>query len=366
MLAIFSSRRRPSAGVTLLALAATLLTLLVSPAAAATKIRNGADPTIMKIGDTYYSAESAGGGIHVRRAKSLLGLGASDVDRKRVWADSAGLGDVWAPEIAVGGDDGRTYIYFSAGQSAAHRMYAIAADEPYGDYTPATKVALPDDQWAIDGAPFTFEGQRYFVWSGWRDSTTGGVEQNLYICRMASATRSTGARFIISQPREPWEQGSGRPLINEGPQPIVDPNGQLHVAYSANGSWESKYCVADLRLRKGGDPTYVWDWYKSNGCLFGSRQVDMMQGWDATLQVDGPGHHTWVLDGGVVGNGTIPNSGNRKEFVFHGVPKGTPYSWDNRQWFTGSYVWWGPQIAYSRANVPGDNVNKGWSFKFFE
>jgi hypothetical protein len=34
---------------------------------------------------------------------------------------------------------------------------------------------------------------------------------------------------------------------------------------------------------------YDIHWYKSNGCLFGSYQPDVMAGWDATLHVDGPG-----------------------------------------------------------------------------
>ncbi|MFD5801539.1 hypothetical protein [Streptomyces sp. NPDC127020] len=34
-----------------------------------------------------------------------------------------------------------------------------------------------------------------------------------------------------------------------------------------------RYGFADLRLWAGGDPTYVWDWYKSNGCLFGLHRV---------------------------------------------------------------------------------------------
>ncbi|KAK0122749.1 hypothetical protein ONS96_009784 [Cadophora gregata f. sp. sojae] len=245
----------------LLVLGAMILCLVGSTSAV--KIRDGADPTIMKVGDTYYSAESAGG-IYVRAASSLEGLGAADVRREKVWNDD--IGDVWAPEITT--DLGRTFIHFSAGKDAAHRMYVISADSPLGTYSAAEKLALPDDQWAIDGTFFVFEGLGWFVWSGWASESENG-EQNLYICRMDSPSKPIGPRFIISQPREGWEKGDS-PAVNEGPEAIVDPNGQLHIVYSANGSWNNKYCLADLRLRKGGDPTYVWDWYKSNGCLFGS------------------------------------------------------------------------------------------------
>ena len=89
----------------------------------------------------------------------------------------------------------------------------------------------------------------------------------------------------------------------------------------------------------------------------------MMRGWDATLFIDGPGHHTFALPEGSVEKS--PGGGNHIPFVFHGVQKGTPYSWENRAWFTGSFVWWG-STTYSRANVPGDERNTGYSFKFFE
>ncbi|KAI6387952.1 hypothetical protein MCOR23_010912 [Pyricularia oryzae] len=341
-----------------------MLCMLVSLAAAATKIKDGADPTILRVGDMYYSAEASGGnGVNVRRASTILGLGSATSDNgnmKRVWtAGSSDMGDVWAPEITI--DSGRTYIYFAAKRGDAKRTFIISADEPYGDYSDAQKLDLPDDRWAIDGALFTFEGQRWFVWSGW--SGTSNVEQNLYICKMNSPTEPTGPRYIISQPREKWERDVGNPYINEGPQPIVDPNGQLHIVYSANGSWDNKYCLGDLRLRKGGDPTYVWDWYKSNGCLFGSAQANMMSGWDATLEIDGPGHHTFVLPKGDVQQS--PGGTNRIPFVFHGVRKGTYYSWTNRDWFTGSFVWWG-STTYRRANVPGANEDTGFGFKFFE
>jgi len=336
-------------------------TLFMFPgSASAVKIRNGADPTVIKVGNNYYSAESAeGGGIFVREASTLEGLGANDVKRQRVWVAGPGVVDIWAPDMSM--YQNRTYIHFSAGRDAAHRMYVISADSPLGQYSNETQLALPDNQWAIDGTFFVFEGQAWFVWSGW-ESETRNTEQTLYICRMESPSKPMGRRFVISQPREPWEQGD-HPLINESPQAIVDPSGQLHIVYSANGSWGSRYCLADLRLREGGDSTNVWDWYKSNGCLFGSHQDRMMKGWDATLFIDGPGHHTFALPEGSVEKS--PGGGNHIPFVFHGVQKGTPYSWENRAWFTGSFVWWG-STTYSRANVPGDERNTGYSFKFFE
>ncbi|MFJ8948976.1 glycoside hydrolase family 43 protein [Streptomyces sp. NPDC102381] len=317
----------------------------------------GADPSVLRVGDTYIAVKSADGGIVVRQATSLDGLASAPA--KKVWSDTGDLGEVWAPEVVR--DGGRYYIYFSAGRSAAHRMYVISSASPDSGYTAEKKLALPDDKWAIDGSLFTFQGQRWFVWSGWAGDTN--VEQNLYIARMSDPTTPTGKRSVISQPRESWERVVGDPYINEAPEAIKDPNGQLHVVYSANGSWSSQYCLADLRLRAGGDPTYVWDWYKSNGCLFGSHRETMMTGWDPTLHVDGPGHHTFALRDGDIN--TSPPAGNKVPFMFHAVAKGTPYAWENRYWYLGSFVWWG-DTTYRRANVPGAETNTGWSLKFFE
>ncbi len=317
---------------------------------------NGADPSVIRVGSTYIAVKSAQGGIIVRQSSTLAGVASATA--KKVWSDT-GLGEVWAPEIVV--DGGRYYIYFSAGTGSAHRMYVISSASPDSGYTAAQKLALPSDKWAIDGNLFTFQGQRWFVWSGWAGDTN--VEQNLYIARMSSPTTPTGGRYVISQPRESWERVVGNPYINEAPAAIKDPNGQLHIVYSANGSWSDQYCLADLRLRAGGDPTYVWDWYKSNGCLFGSHSDTMMKGWDPTLYVDGPGSNTFVLPNGDISNS--PPSVNKFPIMFHAVPKGTPYSWSNRVWYTGSAVWWG-STTYHRANVPGATTDTGWGLKFFE
>ena len=259
-------KSRFAVGALALALAATLGLSPARRADAAQSIR-AADPSVIRVGGTYISAQSLNGGIAVRQASSTDQRWRPR-PRGRCGPTARGRGEVWAPEIVF--DGGRYYIYFSAGAGAAHRMYVISSARRRAATPPRRQLALPDDKWAIDGTLFTFNGQRWFVWSGWAGDTN--VEQNIYLARMSSPTTPTGARYIISQPRESWERVVGNPFINEGPEAIKDPNGQLHIVYSANGSWSDQYCLADLRLRAGGDPTYVWDWYKSNGCLFGSNR----------------------------------------------------------------------------------------------
>lgn len=349
---------RSTAAAVALVLAAVLGLLVAPPSAGAGQVLRAADPSVIRVGGTYVSVQSVNdGALAVRQAASPDALAAAPA--RQVWADTAGRGEVWAPEIVY--SDSRYYIYFAAGRGAGHRMYVISSSSPDGGYGAETRIALPEDEWAIDGLPFTFGGQRWFVWSGWAGDTN--VEQNLYIARMSSPTTTTGPRYVISQPRESWERVVGNPFINEGPEVIRDPNGQLHVVYSANGSWSEQYCLADLRLRAGGDPTNVWHWYKSNGCLFGTNRATMMAGWDPTLSVNGPGHHSFVLLNGDIA--TSPPAGPNFPFVYHAVAKGIPYSWANRHWYSGSFTWWGG-TTYRRSNVPGATTDTGWSLKFFE
>ncbi|MFC4427307.1 glycoside hydrolase family 43 protein [Deinococcus navajonensis] len=322
-------------------------------------IRN-ADPSVIRVNSTYYSVESDGNNIYSRAASSVNGL--ASASRTLIWSAPRNMPNVWAPELVRDPGTARYYVYFASGDGGSgQRTYVSESASPASGYSAPQLMNLPDGKWAIDGTSFFFNSQRYFVWSGWAGDTN--VEQNLYIARMSSPTATTGARYVISQPRETWERVVGNPFINEAPQPIKDPNGQLHVVYSANGSWSDQYCLADLRLRAGGDPTYVWDWYKSNGCLFGSNRSTLMSGWDPTLYVNGPGHHSFVLQNGDIG--TSPPAGSSFPLAYHAVPKGTTYSWSNRMWYSGSFMWWG-NITYSRSNVPGATTNTGYSLKFFE
>ncbi len=316
-----------------------------------------ADPTVIRVGATYVSAESDGARLYVRKASSVSAL--ASATRRLVWSNPDDLPDVWAPELVR---DGATYyLYFSAGADRDHRMYYVRSQTADSGYAAAAELELPDDRWAIDGTMFVYLGQRYFVWSGWAGDSNG--EQTLYLAEMASPTAVLGARFVISQPREPWEQAddAAPTRVNEGPEAIIDPAGQLHIVYSANGSWDVNYCLADLRLSDGGDPTFVWDWYKSNGCLFGANGDLMMDGWDPTLHAKGVGHHSFVLLDG--DPDTSPPAGQRFPLAYHGVPIADDPAvfWDDRYWYAGTFQWWG-DITYAR----GTDRDAGWSLKFFE
>jgi GH43 family beta-xylosidase len=318
-----------------------------------------ADPTVIRVDSTYLSAETdnSNGRIYVRMASSVDGL--SGAVRQQVFGNPNGWAEVWAPQIIKAGTT--YYIYFTAGAGNAHRMYYIKSQSPNTGYSAPALMALPDNKWAIDGTAFVYNGQWYFVWSGWVGDTNG--EQTLFIARMSSPTTVTGPRYVISQPREWWEKVDPNPptRVNEGPEPLIDPSGQLHIVYSANGSWDVNYCLADLRLRAGGDPTYVWDWYKSNGCLFGANGNIMMSGWHPTLYAKGVGHNSFVLLNG--DPNTSPPAGPQFPLAYHGVPKSdypSPF-WSGRYWYSGTFQWWG-NTTYTR----GTASNTGWSLKFYE
>ena len=59
------------------ALAAVLAVLCPAPAEASQTTIHNADPSVIRVGGTYISAESAGGGIAVREASSPAALGSA-------------------------------------------------------------------------------------------------------------------------------------------------------------------------------------------------------------------------------------------------------------------------------------------------
>ncbi|MDV3251027.1 family 43 glycosylhydrolase [Devosia sp. BK] len=315
-----------------------------------------ADPSVIHTDDGFVAVESRrGDSLVVRVASSLDAL--AEARGLRIWFDRDRLGEVWAPEIVY--KEGLYHVYFAAGVGEAHRMYRITSTEPTSGYGPAEEIDLPEDKWAIDGMPFSFDGDDFFVWSGWQGDSD--VQQDIFIVKLQGDDAPDASRAIISSPDQPWENVANEtPSINEGPQPIVDPAGQLHVVYSANGSWGANYCLADLRLRADGVPLVAEDWSKSDGCLFGANAETLSDTGTLATAAKGVGHHSFITDeDGTDGEGVkepVP-------FLYHGVPEDEEPSnfWSARKWFFGQYQWV-PDVEYRSPS----GADRGWSLHFSE
>jgi GH43 family beta-xylosidase len=316
----------------------------------------GADPSIVRTEGGFVSVESvAGRTLYVREAPSLAELAKSRPIP--IWRDRDGLGEVWAPEIVR--HNGRFEVYFAAGAGSAHRMHVIKSDSPASGYGVAAEVVLPQDKWAIDGVPFTYQNKRYFVWSGWQGDVD--LAQDIFIAAMDADGQVLAPRVLISSPDQTWENiGEQTPAINEAPQPVLDPAGQLHIVYSANGSWGENYCLADLRLKAGAEPLDAAAWLASDGCLFGANAATLAAGGTLAREAKGVGHHSFVLpDEDHLLAGTAETA---LPFVYHGVPaEEQPRNfWAARKWFIGAFQWV-PDVTYG-----GDSPDLGWGLAFSE
>ena len=314
---------------------------------------NGADPSVIQTKDGFLSVESrAGRTLLVRTAPSLAAL--AEAKPVRIWSDREGLGEVWAPEMVFRG--GQYEVHFAAGVGSDHRMYVIRSADPIAGYSDAVEIALPEDRWSIDGLPFTYKGANYYVWSGWQGDTD--VQQDIFLAAMTERGAVQSPRARISSPDRAYENIAGdTPSVNEGPQPIIDPAGQLHIVYSANGSWGDDYCISDLRLKANRDPLDPDAWEESAGCLFGANPETLAENGTLTMAAKGVGHHTFVLPNGSplgASDGSVAEA-----FLYHGVPAmETPDNfWAAREWFVGTFRWV-PNISFG--------ADPGWSLSFSE
>jgi GH43 family beta-xylosidase len=253
---------------------------------------SGQDPSMVYVNGSYYLAQGDvpnDDNIVIRRSTSVEHL--EDVAPAVVWRHPAcpapACHGVWAPELQ---HIGAQWWIFFAGEdgtgNASHRMYALSStgDDPAGPYEYRGRLALPDNDWAIDGTYLDYQGQHYFVWSGNLNGDT--TAQHLFLARMRDPLTAVGSKVLISSPTADWEtvhDGSGV-RIDEAPQPVLGPNGRLSLSFSANGSWTNDYCLGLLTL--DGTVTDPEAWHKSSGCVFAGRDTATSPGHNGFLTVN--------------------------------------------------------------------------------
>ncbi|QNH62077.1 family 43 glycosylhydrolase [Hymenobacter sediminicola] len=194
------------------------------------------DPTIAKIGDTYWaSATSAEWGAVFPLFKSTDLLHWELVShvfpgRLPEWCDS----NFWAPEIFWEG--GKVYLYYTARRRGSMLCVAVAsADNPEGPYTDHGPL-VGEEAGSIDGFPIHDEhGVLHLVWKN--DGNSRGESTPLWAQELdEQRLELVGPRHELFRNDAPWEG----PLV-EG-SAMVRHNGYFYMFYAGN-SCCGKYCT---------------------------------------------------------------------------------------------------------------------------
>ena len=211
-----------------------------------------ADPFIYKHSDRFYyftASVPEYDRVELRRSTTIAGLATAapvNVWRKPDTGPMSAL--IWAPEIHH--IDGAWYVYVAAAPSREikdglfqHRIHALsttAANPLDAPWTVSGRIDTARDTFCLDATSFAHHGQRYFVWAQ-KDAEIPG-NSNLYIARLASATRLASEPVMLSRPEYHWEvQGF---LVNEGPAVLIR-NGKVFISYSASAT-DERYCMGLL------------------------------------------------------------------------------------------------------------------------
>lgn len=314
----------------------------------------GQDPWVIQWQGSYLHVRSSGNSVWIDQADQLQDIHSTDPasSSTRVWTAPSGTNysrQIWAPELHQLG--GKWYIYVAAsdGDNATHRMHVLERDaaNPMGAFTYKGQLAPTTDRWAIDGTVLDWQGQLYFIWSGWPGTTN--VQQNLYIAAMSNPWTISGNRSLLATPEYGWEQ-HGLP-INEGPQVLVH-DGRLHIIYSGSGYWTQNYALARLTYDGSGSLLSAANWDKSPTPVF-QKTAEVVGVGHASFTKSPDGTEDWIVYHAHPSPGGDPNQRvvRIQQFTFN--DDGTPNF--------GAPLAPGASIAYpsgvpspERSLVPGD------------
>lgn len=227
----------------------------------------GADPWIIQDDGKYYYTYTQGSKVVLFQTDKVSEL--DEVNQVDVWIPPSGTmysRNIWAPEIQKINDN--WYIYFAAdnGHNSNHRMYVLentSSSPMRGNWELKGKVAASTDQWAIDGTVMEYDNKMYMLWSG---GNAGAAPQHIYIAEMSNPWTIESERVRISSPEYGWEMNKS--AVNEGPQALFNPDGELFVVYSGSHFLSDDYALGLLNLKEGGDPMNADDWEKKPTPVF--------------------------------------------------------------------------------------------------
>ncbi|MBQ7171726.1 MAG: family 43 glycosylhydrolase [Clostridia bacterium] len=260
-------------------------------------VREGADPWVIYQDGYYYFTCTAGASVVVAKAANLADLRyAPLVDTFTPAKNKSYSHHLWSPELhyygpeVFGEEYAGWYLYVACddGDNATHRMYVLKAktDDPQGDYVhpvtgeknvPIQVVSDTDpavaDTWTIGMTTGIIRDQLYCFWVSEIYEGTTLRYQTLNVSKMKNPWALTGPCSVFCKPTESWEKvgatysvgtdGKIYPEVVEGIAVVYGSSGETYILYCGSGYWTSSYCLGQLKLKDGADPTEYDSWEKA-------------------------------------------------------------------------------------------------------
>lgn len=278
-----------------------------------------ADPSVIKVGDTYYSAATSSNwapAFPLMKSKDLRNweqIGAIFPDLT-TWADYY----YWAPELNY--DNGKVYVYYTAHKKGGNLCVGVAsADRPEGPYKDHGPLVC-EAAGSIDGFPMRDEqGKLHLIWK--EDGNSIGKPTPIWIQPMnEERTALTGEKKELFRNDAPWEAN-----LVEGVA-VVKNNGYFFAIYAAAGCC-GPGCTYATGVARAKSLLGPWEKFASNPIL--TAEGDWMC----------PGHGTAVTHNGK--NYLMYHAYNKASNKYTGrqaLIRGFEFTPDNWLRFTNEYI----------------------------
>lgn len=248
-----------------------------------------ADPSVIKVGDTYYASATSSNWLPaypVLKSKDLKNWQwtTNVFPEKPSWAEHY----FWAPELSY--ENGKVYVYYTARRKGGTLAVAVAsADRPEGPYTDHGPL-VEQPMGSIDGFPMRDEnGKLFLIWK--EDGNSQRKPTIMWIQEMnEERTQLLGERREMFRDTDSWERN-----LVEGVS-ILRHNNYFYAIYAAAGCCGAgcTYATGVARSRSLHGP---WEKYSKNPLL--------------TEEGD------WKCQG----HGTAFKEGDKYYFLYHGYHK---------------------------------------------
>jgi beta-xylosidase len=247
------------------------------------------DPSVVKIGDTYWATATTSNwapAYPILKSKDLVNWETVSHIFPTLpdWADYY----FWAPEITY--ENGKVYVYYAAHKKGGNLCLGVAsADRPEGPYTDHGPL-MCEEVGSIDAYPMRDEdGKLYMVWK--EDANSVGKPTSIWVMGMnEERTSFTGEKKELFRNNAPWEGN-----LVEGVSMIR--HGDYIYAFYAGAGCCGAACTYAVGVARSKSLFGPWEKYQKNPIMKTNEQ--------------------WVCPG----HGTPVEKDGRYYFMYHAYDK---------------------------------------------